>query len=66
MFGRTARKGKPGIVQMVLHKDRLEEYHQDQPVKTMIHRREVMENERILGTICINSLLIISHKYPII
>ena len=50
MFGRTARKGKPGMVQMILHKDHLEEHYQDQPVKMMRFRREEIEKERIQGT----------------
>ena len=49
MFGRTARKGKPGMVQMVLHKEHLEEQYQDQPVKMMRYTREEMEKERIKG-----------------
>ncbi len=50
MFGRTARKGKPGMVQMILHKEHLDEPYRDQPVNIMRYRREEMEKERILGT----------------
>ena len=38
------------MVQMVLHKEHLDEPYQDQPVKVMRDRREEMEKDRILGT----------------
>ncbi|XP_064201509.1 uncharacterized protein LOC135260227 isoform X1 [Anguilla rostrata] len=47
VFGRTARKGNPGMVQMILHHDHLAPAYQGQPVEVMRQLREVYEVQRI-------------------
>ncbi|KAJ8253689.1 hypothetical protein COCON_G00203010 [Conger conger] len=47
VFGRTARKGNPGMVQMILHLDHLEPAYQGQPVEIMRQLREEYEVHRI-------------------
>ncbi len=49
MIGRTGRKGKPGMVQMILNHYDLEEIYREQEVKVMRARREDKEKMRILG-----------------
>ncbi|CAK6977192.1 uncharacterized protein LOC121895074, partial [Scomber scombrus] len=47
IFGRTARKGNPGMVQMVLNQDHLAPAYQDQSVEIMRQLREEYEVKRI-------------------
>ena len=47
VFGRTARKGKPGVVQMILNKRGLEEAYQGQTVDMIRQRRAEYEANRI-------------------
>ncbi|XP_035286379.1 uncharacterized protein LOC118234127 isoform X4 [Anguilla anguilla] len=47
VFGRTARKGNPGMVQMILHLDQLAPAYQGQPVEVMRQLREDYEVQRI-------------------
>uniref|UniRef100_UPI0037E76790 uncharacterized protein isoform X2 n=1 Tax=Semicossyphus pulcher TaxID=241346 RepID=UPI0037E76790 len=48
IFGRTARKGNPGMVQMVLNRDHLAPAYQGQSVEIMRKLREEYEIKRIL------------------
>ncbi|XP_030648978.1 uncharacterized protein LOC115828972 [Chanos chanos] len=47
IFGRTGRKGNPGMVQMILNSDYLAPAYQGQSVETMRHLREEYEVKRI-------------------
>ncbi|XP_076836233.1 uncharacterized protein LOC143481929 isoform X2 [Brachyhypopomus gauderio] len=47
IFGRTARKGNPGMVQMILNQDHLAPAYQDQSVEIMRQLREEYEIKRI-------------------
>ncbi|XP_029518290.2 uncharacterized protein LOC115130877 isoform X1 [Oncorhynchus nerka] len=49
VFGRTARKGNSGMVQMILHCDQLAPAYQGQPVEIMRQLREDHEIQRITG-----------------
>ncbi len=49
MIGRTGRKGKPGMVQMILNHYDLEDIYRDHEVKVMREKRENKEKARILG-----------------
>lgn len=49
IFGRTARKGNPGMVQMILNQDCLEPAYQGQSVETMRLLRELHEIKRLEG-----------------
>ncbi|KAM9728990.1 uncharacterized protein ACNS7B_016739 isoform 2-T3 [Menidia menidia] len=49
VFGRTARKGNPGIVQMVLNQDHLAAAYRGQSVETMRQLREEFEVSRLDG-----------------
>ncbi|CAB1337457.1 unnamed protein product, partial [Coregonus sp. 'balchen'] len=49
LFGRTARKGNSGMVQMILHCDQLAPAYQGQPVEIMRQLREDHEIQRITG-----------------
>ena len=46
-FGRTARKGRPGMVQMILDSHALPEAYQGQPVEVVRERRAEHESQRI-------------------
>ncbi|XP_041864820.1 uncharacterized protein LOC121654659 isoform X2 [Melanotaenia boesemani] len=56
VFGRTARKGNPGMVQMILNQDHLEPAYQGHSVETMkqlreeyeVHHLESMEKNELL------------------
>ncbi|XP_053544655.1 uncharacterized protein LOC128635615 [Bombina bombina] len=48
IFGRTSRKGNPGMVQMILNQEDLAHSYQGQPVEIMRERREKYEESRIL------------------
>ncbi|XP_051793848.1 uncharacterized protein LOC127530632 [Acanthochromis polyacanthus] len=47
VFGRTARKGNPGMVQMILNRDRLAAAYQAQSAETMRQLREEHEVSRL-------------------
>ncbi|XP_034152932.1 uncharacterized protein LOC105014817 [Esox lucius] len=47
VFGRTGRKGNPGMVQMIVCEDKLAPAYQGQPVEIMRQLREDYEVERI-------------------
>ncbi|CAB1318245.1 unnamed protein product [Coregonus sp. 'balchen'] len=47
VFGRTGRKGNPGVVQMILRGDNLAPAYQGQPVEIMRQLREEYEVQRI-------------------
>ncbi|XP_041093940.1 uncharacterized protein LOC121306263 [Polyodon spathula] len=47
VFGRTARKGSPGMVQMVLNYENLAQAYQGQPIEIMRQLREEYEVNRI-------------------
>ncbi|XP_023136771.2 uncharacterized protein LOC111575722 isoform X2 [Amphiprion ocellaris] len=47
VFGRTARKGNPGMVQMILNRDRLAAVYQAQSAETMRQLREEHEVSRL-------------------
>ncbi|KAM9728242.1 uncharacterized protein ACNS7B_016248 [Menidia menidia] len=49
VFGRTARKGNPGMVQMVLNQDHLAAAYRGQSVETMRQLREEFEVSRLHG-----------------
>ncbi|XP_075053995.1 uncharacterized protein LOC142140033 [Mixophyes fleayi] len=47
ILGRTSRKGNPGMVQMILHKQDLSPSYQGQPIEIMRCLRENYEKQRI-------------------
>ncbi|XP_015252433.1 PREDICTED: uncharacterized protein LOC107099019 isoform X1 [Cyprinodon variegatus] len=49
VFGRTARKGNPGMAQMILHQDLLAPAYQGHSVETMRRLREKYEERRLGG-----------------